>query len=147
MKVTCAAFLLLSVCGGSIACGGDSGIRRVGGACEYRRIHGRATITDVRVADPDANNCGDAVEVIFTFYPDEPSAPKHYRFADQPDTGRHLHVGAGMNPPRDWARRRGLVKGAVHRCVRSEIVKGTCTPVTFTFPDLDMKGWEKTCFK
>jgi hypothetical protein len=26
-------------------------------------------------------------------------------------------------------------------------VKGTCTPVTFTFPDLDMKGWEKTCFK
>jgi hypothetical protein len=147
VNITHATFLLLSVCCASIACGGESRGRQVGGACEYQQVHGRATITDVRAADPNANNCKDAVEVVFTFFPDEPSAPKHYRFADHPDTGQHLQVGAGMNPPRDWVRRKGLVKGAVHRCVRSEIVKGTCTPVLFTFPDLDTQGWEKTCFE
>lgn len=146
MKFTHAAVFLLSACCASIACGGDSRDRQIGGACEYHRIYGRVTITDVRDADPNANNCKDAVEVVFTFFPDEPSAQEHYRFAEHPDAGQYLRVGAGMNPPRSWARSKGLVKGAIHRCIRSEIVKGACTPVTFTFPDLDMAGWEKTCF-
>jgi hypothetical protein len=146
VKFTHAAFFLLSACCASLSCGDDSGGRQIGGACEYQRIHGRATITDVKDADPDANNCKDAVEVEFTFSPDELSAPERYRFADHRDTGQHLHVGAGLNPARAWARSKGLVKGAVHRCIRSEIVKGACTPVTFTFPDIDMEGWEKTCF-
>ena len=147
MNLTHASILWLSICCTSMACGGELGGRHVGGVCEYQRIHGRATIADVRVADPSANNCRDAVEVVFTFLPDDPSAPLHYRFLNYPDTERHFLVGAGMNPPRKWARSKGLVKGAVHRCVRSEIVKGTCTPVTFTFPDLDMKGWEKVCYE
>jgi hypothetical protein len=147
VKLAHAVFFLLSACCATIACGGASKGRKVGGACEYRHIYGRATITNVRVADRNANNCKDAVEVVFAFSPDEPSAPHRYRFADHPDTGRHFRVGAGMNPPRAWARSKGLVKGAVHRCIRSEILKGACTPVIFTFPDIDMQGWEQTCFE
>jgi hypothetical protein len=147
VKLTPTIFFLLSAGCASIACGGDSKGRQIGGACEYRRIYGRATITAVRDADKDANNCKDAVQVIFTFFPDEPLAPEHYRYADHPDTGRCLQVGAGMNPPRAWARSKGLVKGAVHRCIRSELLKGACTPVIFTFPDIDVEGWEKTCFE
>jgi hypothetical protein len=147
VKYSPTLFFLLSACCASVACGSDFGGHRIGGACEYQRIYGRATITDVRNADPDANNCKDAVEVVFTFSPDEPSAPEHYRFADHPDTGQYLRVGAGMNPPRIWARRKGLVKGAAYRCIRSEILKGACTPVIFTCPDIDMEGWEKACFE
>jgi hypothetical protein len=147
MKYASTLFLFLSACCASIACGTGVGGQRVGGSCEYRRIHGRATITAVRDADPEANNCTDAVEVIFDFAPDDISTREHYRLADHPDTGQYLRVGAGMNPPRAWARRKGLVTGAVHRCVRSEIVQGACTPVVFTFPDIDMTGWEKNCFE
>jgi hypothetical protein len=146
MKYTHTFLLLLSTCCASLSCGSASGNRQVGGICEYQQIHGRAVITDVREADPHANNCIDAVEVVFTFTPDEPSASGRYRFANHPDTQQYLRVGSGMNPPRAWVRSKGLVKGSVHNCIRSEIVKGTCTPVVFTFPDLDTAGWEKTCF-
>lgn len=146
MKYSPALLFFLSACCASIACGSKIGGQRVGAACEYQSIYGRAIITDVRSAGPDAYNCKDAVEVIFTFTPDEPGAPENYRFADHPDTGQYLRVGAGMNPPHAWARSNGLIKGAVHRCIRSEVVKGACTPVIFTFPDIDMTGWKKTCF-
>ena len=138
--------ILLSACCAPAVCGSVFGDQRIGGACEYRQISGWATITEVRRADPAADNCKDAVEVIFTFSPDDPRAPEHYRFADQPDSGQYFRVGAGLNPERSWARSKGLVKDAVHRCLRSEIVKGTCTPVIFTFPDIDMANWEKACY-
>jgi hypothetical protein len=146
VKYTQAIIFLLSTCCASLSCGSASGNRLVGGACEYRQIHGRAIVTDVREADPQANNCKNAVEVVFAFAPDEPSAPGRYRFADHPDTEQYLRVGAGMNPPRAWVRREGLVTGSVHRCIRSEIEKGSCTPVVFSFPDLDTAGWKKACF-
>lgn len=148
MKYSSALFFMLTACCASIACGNDSQAPpTIGGVCEYRQIYGRATITNVRNADPAANNCRDAVEVVFTFSPDEPSAPEHYRFPGHPDTGQYFRVGAGMNPPRAWTRSKGLVQGHVHRCIRSELLKGACTPVVFTFPDIDMEGWEKACFE
>jgi hypothetical protein len=146
VKYTQAILFLVSACCASLSCSNGLGDQRIGGACEYKEIYGWATITDVIKAVPGANNCKDAVEVVFTFSPDEPSAPGHYRFADHPDTKQYLRVGAGMNPPRVWAQRNGLVKGAVLRCIRSEIQKGACTPVIFTFPEIDMTGWEKDCF-
>lgn len=148
MKYSSALFFLLTACCASIACSDDSRApSKIGGACEYRQINGRAAITSVGTADPAAYNCRDAVEVVFTFIPDEPSAPRHYRFPGHPDTGHHFRVGGGMNPPRAWARSKGLVQGRIHRCIRSELIKGACTPVVFTFPDLDMEGWEKPCFE
>ena len=141
-----AFFFLLSACCASLACGSKIGGQRFGGACEYRRIYGRATITDVRDAAPDANNCRGGVEVVFTFTPDDPSAPEHYRFSDHPDAGQYFRVGAGLNPPRGWTLEKGLVKGTVHRCIRAEVLKGACTPVIFTFPDIEMTDWKKICF-
>jgi hypothetical protein len=146
MKYSRIFILLLCVGCTSFSSSGVSGGPRIGGSCEYRRIFGWAAITETRSADPGANNCKDAVEVIFTFSPDDPRALQSHLFADLPDSGQYLHVGAGLNPARAWARRKGLVKGAVHRCIRSEIVKGACTPVVFTFPELDMEGWERSCF-
>jgi hypothetical protein len=116
------------------------------GPCEYRQIQGRAVITAVRNAAEGAYNCKQAVEIIFAFIPDDPSANKTYRFPQQSDSGRPFTVGAGLNPPCGWAQRVGLVQGAIHRCVRQEIIKGACTPVLFTFPELDLTGWEQECF-
>jgi hypothetical protein len=118
----------------------------IGGGCTYQAIHGRAIITAVKDAAPDAYNCMDGVEIVFTFFPDNPSAKDNYRFPHQSDTDRRFTLGAGLNPPRKWARGIGLVQGATHRCIRQEMIQGVCTPVVFIFPDLDLTGWEKGCF-
>lgn len=113
----------------------------VGGPCDYDVISGMATIVSVRDADPAANNCDDAVEVVFDFVPDEPGDVDRYRFPDWSDKGQYLTVGAGMNPPRAWVEDQGIVEGSTQRCMRLEITKGTCTPVIFSFPEIDFSGW------
>jgi len=130
--------------------GGDSGKGLspglVTGPCEYEKIHGRAIITAVKDAAADAYNCQDAVEIVYTFVPDDSSAKENYRFAHHSDIDRRFTLGAGLNPSRKWALRMGLAQGTTHRCVRQEIIQGSCAPVAFVFPDLDFSGWEKQCF-
>ena len=118
----------------------------VGGRCEYNDIQGRATINSVAVPDAGEDNCKNAVKIMFTFTPDDVSAPDDYRFGEWPDTDRQFTVGAGKNPPKAWAESVGLVQGSTYKCVRSEIINGTCTPVIFSFPEIDLTGWEKECF-
>ncbi|MDY6912445.1 MAG: META domain-containing protein, partial [Chloroflexota bacterium] len=77
----------------------------------------------------------------FDFVPDEPGDVDRYRFPDWSDKGQYLTVGAGMNPPRAWVEDQGIVEGSTQRCMRLEITKGTCTPVIFSFPEIDFSGW------
>lgn len=150
MQLTFSFIAALCVCLPFLAVGGCDGEttgKFLGGPCEYETIDGHATIIEVKNAPADAYNCRDAVEVIYTFRPDDPSVVDRYRFADYPDAHRRFTLGAGMNPPRQWAQRKGLMPGSRHRCIRKEIVRGTCVPVTYDFPDIDTTGWEKECFK
>ena len=133
-----------------VACNGnDNGTQQeliVGGPCEYVDIPGVATIVSVENAPPEDYNCKNAVVVTFDFVPDDPGAVDNYLFPNWSDTGQHLTVGGGMNPPLQWVLLQGLSKGSKHRCERSEITDGTCTPVCFSFPDIDFSGWELFCF-
>jgi hypothetical protein len=137
----CAPFLAVAIC--SEATAG----RLLGGPCKYKAISGIATITDVNSAPADGYNCQDAVEVIFNFSPDDPSAIANYRFKKYPDADQRFTLGAGLNPPGQWSQRVGLVSGSSHRCIRNEIISGSCVPVHYVFPDLDIDGWEQECFK
>jgi hypothetical protein len=119
----------------------------VGGPCTYKDILGKATIVSVEPAPPDEYNCADAVQVTFDFVPNDPAAVANYRVPTWKDTGNHFTVGAGMNPPINWAQSQGLTAGSVHTCVRSEIASGTCTPVIFSFPEISNEGWDTECFK
>lgn len=126
--------------------GGDRSEKTIGGPCEYVEIQGRATILEVKQAPADGYNCHDAVEVVYTFEPDDASKTRDYRFPVHVDARRRFTVGAGMNPSRQWALRAGLVPGSTHHCIRKEIVRGACAPVVFVFPNIDTTGWEKACF-
>jgi hypothetical protein len=119
----------------------------VGGPCEYVDIPGIARVVSANEADPADFNCKNAVEVIFDFIPDDPAAIDDYLFPTSKDTGKRLTVGSGMNPPKTWVLEQGLTEGSEHSCIRREITKGTCTPVIFHFPDIDMNKWEETCFE
>lgn len=117
-----------------------------GGRCEYKDFQGSATITAVTEPDAGEDNCKNAVKIIFTFTPNDASAPDQYRFSQWPDNEQKFTVGSGKNPPKDWAESVGLIIGSTHKCVRSEIISGTCTPVIYSFPDIDLTGWETWCF-
>lgn len=136
------AVMLTALC----ACDNGDDDARIGGDCRYENIPGTAVITGVKEAPANAYNCNNAVEIKFDFTPDDASAPSSYRHAGWSDRGRKYTVGAGMNPPAGWAASRGLTEGSTHRCIRSEITEGACTPVLFDFPDIDDDGWQDACF-
>jgi len=118
----------------------------VGGGCTYKKVSGTAVIDEVNTAPDWQNNCVDPVEVVFHFIPDDPAARSSYLHPDWPDSDRRYVVGDGKNPPRNWARRTGLVIGSQHRAIRSEITQGSCTPVVFLFPDIDAATSHQDCF-
>ena len=119
----------------------------VGGPCTYVDIPGIARVTSVEKAPSGEYNCADAVQVTFDFIPTDPAAVGHYRYPGWKDTGNHFTLGAGMNPPKTWVLERGLTAGSEHACVRSESTAGACAPVGFSFPKINMDGWEKYCFE
>ncbi len=119
---------------------------KLGGECTYKQIPGTATITQVSEADPAAYSCKSGVTVLFSFKPEDPLAVKNYLFPQNSDDRQRLTVGAGMNPSRRWAEKKGLTVGSTHRCVRKEITKGACTPVLFVFPEIDFSDWDEVCF-
>ena len=113
----------------------------VGGPCAYKDIPGWARIVSIQTAPPKAHNCpNDPVEVRFDFIPADPSLE-----AKQAED-LTLTVGGGMNPARSYVAAKGIVKGKTYRCVRREITKGTCTPVLYTFPKIDLSDFDKSCF-
>lgn len=119
----------------------------VGGGCAYAEISGVARIVSVKPADPSLYNCrNDPVEVVFDFVPNDPTATGSYRFPAWADTGQHLTVSGGANPPRQWVLGAGLAPGTTRACVRSEITAGTCTPVIFTLSDVDYTKGAEACW-
>ncbi|MDY6839415.1 MAG: hypothetical protein SWH78_15730 [Thermodesulfobacteriota bacterium] len=149
MRIILCLCLLTSLC---IACDGgshgDSNVTPsiVGGACYYVDIPGIARIVSITTPASNDNNCNNAVEVTFDFTPDDPAAADTYLFPNWSDTGQHLTVGDGKNPPKEWVLAQGLTPSSKHRCVRSEITDGACTPVVFSFPDIDFSRWPEFCF-
>ncbi len=153
-------FRLLGIMGGIVClcvfansgCHEEASDALPGSGCEYVQIPGNATIIALQEPRPDSNNCANAVEVVFHFEPDDPTVSERYQwnwdgveigYWDDTDT---ITVGDGKNPPREWAMSHGLVEGSVHRSIRQELTKCCpCTPVVFTFPELDLTGWEAEC--
>jgi hypothetical protein len=119
----------------------------IGGPCQYVDIPGIAKIVSVEDAAPTDYNCANVVKVTFDFVPNNLAAVDNYRHPSWEDTGNHFTVGAGMNPPKTWVLEQGLIEGSEHACVRSEITAGTCTPVIFSFPEINEEGWEEECFQ
>ena len=112
-----------------------------GGGCVYRDCPGTATVTAIRSAPAGAYNCPrEPVEVVFTF------VPKNPRHASLRAEGQLLTVGAGMNPPRAFVEHLGIAVGKSYRCLRREIVSGTCTPTVYEFQALPLADFAPWCW-
>lgn len=113
----------------------------VGGPCAYKDIPGWARVVSIRAAPAKANNCPNhPVVVRFDFIPDDP------KLTSKQAQDLTLTVAGGMNPARAYITAKGIAKGKTYRCVRREIMQGTCTPVLYTFPKIDLSDFGQSCY-
>lgn len=117
-----------------LGCSGAKGGNIVGGACSYTETPGEATVVSLNNATAGQNDCNnDPVEVVFNFTPSDP-----LKANAATDKNVHLTVGDGKNPSRSYIASKGFAVGATLKCSRKTIISGTCTPIVFDFPDLDL---------
>lgn len=110
-----------------------------GGGCDYVKFEGYARIKSITPAPAGDYNCPDKpMLIVFEFIPANISDRQKYRFKDFSDTTAKLKINDGANPSLAWVKKNKIETGKKFRCFRTEIVKGTCTPVIFTFPDLNL---------
>lgn len=142
------AWVVLGSCpwGGCAATGTEGGIAmaqreamRVGGPCEYVAYPGSATVLSVRPEPPrpgEAPKGTPRFEVRFRFVPDGEVAQA---WAKNPEKEYHLQRNDFTSPDEAFLKEHGIREGAALRGVMRVIVKGTCTPVLFAFPDLGIE--------
>ena len=117
----------------------------VGGPCPYTDFPGTATIRTVTPDNSIDRNCENDVIIVFDFAPDDSSDVDSYRFPAWPDTGRTFDLISGGSVPDRWAEKEGLTPGSEHPCIRREIRVGSCSPLIFEFPDVDITDWPDYC--
>jgi len=102
----------------------------VGGPCRYDDIAGQATIVAVTPQET-----GNRLDVTFTFRPNTPlvSEPLY-----EPAKVWHLTLVSGQAPGPRFVKRYGIRPGRVLPGRMRLIRKGTCTPVLFAFPGMDL---------
>lgn len=110
-----------------------------GGLCEYSSYEGYAVIKAIKAAPASEYNCpNNARQVVFEFTPDNISDRQKYRFTNVSDSPLTMKINDGANPSLTWIKNNKITVGAKFKCIRTEITKGTCTPVVFKFPELNL---------
>jgi len=108
-------------------------IRRVvGGPCSYKSYPGKAEVVSVKKAD-------DGYDVKFVFHSEKTPRETYARVEGK--THRLLLI-EGSRPKLGFLKKYGIETGRVFPCNLDVIVKGTCTPVLFKFPTVDLTDYE-----
>lgn len=109
---------------------------RVGGPCRYVSFPGTATITAVLPQSDSGQGLSyPGLRILFTFVPEKSLADEPLY---KPGTVHELTLAGGRAPGQRFADHYGLRPGRVLACRVRFIRHGTCTPVLFDFPDLDL---------
>ncbi|MCB1160831.1 MAG: hypothetical protein H7A25_16315 [Leptospiraceae bacterium] len=115
---------------------------KAGGMCEYREIKGFAVIDSIKKpAEAVKGMMKEPREVIYHFEPEDKGT--EYKFPTWKDTGLKLTIAGGLAPPLDCLKKQKITVGSKHKALRTEITKGTCTPVVFILTGFD----ENLCFE
>ena len=106
--------------------------------CNYIAYEGRAVIISINIAPANENNCAsNPRKVIFAFIPDDSTVRNNYIFKNWSDTAS-LTINSGTNPSQSFIDSLDITLGKDFRCSRQELMQGTCTPVYFKFPDINL---------
>jgi hypothetical protein len=113
-----------------------------GGHCEYYKITGTASI--ITVGGADSSSCGETVEVLYNFNPDDPEEIDDRFLVNWPLDSIRYEIN-GRNFPRRWVEAFGLMEGTNHRCARYRIVSGTCSPIYYEFEGIEDQSVYDSC--
>lgn len=106
----------------------------VGGPCAYASFPGKADIIAV-AQTPKPTGPKKTFSVTFTFTPQTPLSDEPLF---RPEAVHTLTLTGGALPGEEFVRTHHLAPGRVLRSVLRIIRQGTCTPVLFDFPDIDL---------
>ncbi len=113
--------------------------RVVGGLCEYKSYRGIATITSVRETEENQESRGgppcQGHEVRFSFSADEKIEESYGNVEGKKYT---LKLKNSWNPGAKFLKKYGIETGRNFECYLKVITRGTCTPVLFDFPTIDL---------
>ncbi len=116
----------------------------VGGPCQYKTYPGRATILSVHKKEGPAKAGGPlshVCEVRFSFAPDEEIKEGWV----QVDGKEHLLLLADSSyPGPEFLEKYGIRPGKCFECDLKVITRGTCTPVLFDFPTIDLNDYRES---
>ena len=108
-------------------------IRRVvGGPCSYKSYPGKAEVVSVTKTDG-------GYDVKFVFHSEK--TPQETYAQVEGKTHRLLLI-EGSRPKAGFLKKYGIETGKVLPCNLDVIVKGTCTPLLFKFPTVDLTDYE-----
>lgn len=115
----------------------------VGGPCEYRTYAGEARIVSIKkAASGDGTHAQSAsrngYDVTFIFHTDRTIEEPYARVQEKP---RPLLLTNGSNPSARFLEAYGIEQGKTYPCRLQVIKKGTCTPVLFDFPTIDLSDY------
>ncbi|NDY55353.1 hypothetical protein G3N56_01155 [Desulfovibrio sulfodismutans] len=114
---------------------------RVGGPCTYADHPGTATILAVSPATPDKDVPTPpypGLTVTYAFAPVGPLPPQASRLAGKVQT---MTLVNGWPPGPRFLEKYGIRPGAALPCVLRVIQSGTCTPLLFEFPGIDLADY------
>ena len=113
----------------------------VGGPCEYRAYAGQAKIVSINKIQvkEDANDSSkEQYEVKFSFHPEQ-EIEETYGQVEGKNYQLLLNNSSYPNPR--FLRKYGIELGKSFDCYMKVITKGTCTPVIFDFPTIDLSDY------
>jgi hypothetical protein len=121
-----------------------SAIKTGGGPCEYKIYEGTAHIISVRKKETPKGYGGpsyESYEVMFVFSTDEEIQELHGK-TEGKKYSMQLTNSWYLGPK--FLEKYGIEEGKVFDCRLKVILKGTCTPVVFHFPDIDLSDYFET---
>jgi hypothetical protein len=114
----------------------------IGGPCKYRSYAGTAKVVSVERADVSQNGAKEDVrtyDVQFIFQSE--NVPKD--IYERVQGKRHpFLLTNGSRPTSGFLKKYGISKGKSLPCELDVIVKGTCTPRIFKFPNVDLTDYD-----
>lgn len=115
--------------------------RVVGGSCEYKHYKGQATITSIRKKELPEDYAGrsyESYEVKFSFFSEEEIKEAHGQVK-----GREyiLMLTNSWYPGPKFLEKYRIKAGKSFECYLKVIIRGTCTPVLFDFPTIDLSDY------
>lgn len=110
----------------------------VGGPCEYKQYKGKATIVSVRqkkLPDYCERPSYETYDVKFCFTPEEKGGETNAKVEEREYV---LMLTNSSYPGLQFLQKYGIEVGKSFDCYLKVITKGTCTPIIFDFPTIDL---------